>query len=235
MDKMADKDYKEKIKKLLALSESDNENEAKSALLKAKMLMAKHKISEADLKSIEKQGVRQVRTQFTCSKRREPWMVALSIIIGQNFCCQAYREKQYNQQTQTICFIGLEDDIDACTAIFEYAVDCVRAGVKRIQKEYKDDKFHVKRFCDGYGFGFASGVNAAFEKQKESDETGWGLVMVIPAEVTEATKDFNIDNFTEKAQKQMLRAGYYEGHKDGEKFDPSIKLTEEEKDEYEMD
>lgn len=33
---MAEQDYREKIKKLLALSESSNEHEAKSALLKAK-------------------------------------------------------------------------------------------------------------------------------------------------------------------------------------------------------
>ena len=35
----------EKIKKLLALSESSNENEAKIAMLKAQELLAKHKLS----------------------------------------------------------------------------------------------------------------------------------------------------------------------------------------------
>ena len=34
-----EKDYREKIKKLLALAESPNEHEAKAALLKAKELM----------------------------------------------------------------------------------------------------------------------------------------------------------------------------------------------------
>ena len=41
-------DYKEKIRKLLALAESENENEAKAALLKARELMAEHKLSEMD-------------------------------------------------------------------------------------------------------------------------------------------------------------------------------------------
>ena len=41
--------YKEKIKKLLALSESSNEHEAKAALLKAKQLMIEHKITESYL------------------------------------------------------------------------------------------------------------------------------------------------------------------------------------------
>ena len=39
----------DKIAKLLALAESPNENEAKLALLKARKLMAKHKLSEKDI------------------------------------------------------------------------------------------------------------------------------------------------------------------------------------------
>lgn len=39
-------DYKEKIKKLLALSESSNEHEAKAALLKARELMAEHNLNK---------------------------------------------------------------------------------------------------------------------------------------------------------------------------------------------
>ena len=40
-------DYKDKIRKLLALAQSPVEAEAKAALLKARELMAKHKLTEA--------------------------------------------------------------------------------------------------------------------------------------------------------------------------------------------
>lgn len=40
-------DYKDKIRKLLALAESPVEAEAKAALLKARQLMAEHKIGRA--------------------------------------------------------------------------------------------------------------------------------------------------------------------------------------------
>ena len=43
-------DYKDKIRKLLALAESPVEAEAKAALLKARQLMAEHKLTEAELK-----------------------------------------------------------------------------------------------------------------------------------------------------------------------------------------
>lgn len=53
-----DKDYKEKIRKLLALEESPNEHEARAALLKARQLMAEHKLTEAELKDVDKDCVK---------------------------------------------------------------------------------------------------------------------------------------------------------------------------------
>ena len=41
-------DIKGKIRHLLALAESPNENEARAALLKARELMARHKLTEAE-------------------------------------------------------------------------------------------------------------------------------------------------------------------------------------------
>lgn len=49
-----EKDYKEKIRKLLALAESPNEHEARAALLKARELMAEYKLTEAEIKDAKK-------------------------------------------------------------------------------------------------------------------------------------------------------------------------------------
>ena len=103
-------DYKEKIKKLLALAESPNEHEAKAALLKARQLMAEHKLMEAEVKDVEKQVVKEVWTDITCSKRRNPWVVHLSAAIGGNYCCKGCRRHRPGEQTQQIGFIGFEDD-----------------------------------------------------------------------------------------------------------------------------
>lgn len=67
-------DYKDKIRKLLALAESPSEAEAKAALLKARELMAKHKLTQADLGEAKGREVRSVVTEISFSKRREPWI-----------------------------------------------------------------------------------------------------------------------------------------------------------------
>ena len=77
-------DYKDKIRKLLALAESPVEAEAKAALLKARQLMAEHKLTEAELKEVEKQAAKDVRTDINCSKRREPCIINLSAVKWEN-------------------------------------------------------------------------------------------------------------------------------------------------------
>lgn len=223
---MAEQDYREKIKKLLALSESSNEHEAKSALLKAKKLMAENKIAEIDLEDIGKKKVVHIKTEFDCSKRREAWMISLSAIIGQNFCCQSYRSKAYNKQVATICFVGLEGDVDACVEIFRYAVECIRSGIDDLKKKSKDcTREYRKRLCDGYGFGYTQGIKEAFEQQREHDETGWGLVMTIPKEVSDETSAMKHEKFKSAAQEQMSARAFWQGNEEGKKFDPGTKIA----------
>ena len=70
-------DYKEKIKKLLALSKSPNEHEAQSALAKAQQLMAEHKISMAEVEDKEKRKANEHSAGITYSTRRDPWVLRL--------------------------------------------------------------------------------------------------------------------------------------------------------------
>ena len=66
-------DYKDKIRKLLALAKSPEPEEAKLALLKARKLMAEHKLSERDLEernaTVIKRSIRE-----TFSEKANSWM-----------------------------------------------------------------------------------------------------------------------------------------------------------------
>lgn len=94
--------YKEKIQKLLALAESSNENEAKAALLKARELMAEHKMLESDCL----QGSNKVRKELIGIKytnRKTPWMVLLASFIAENHCCISFRShKNINKSVRLV-------------------------------------------------------------------------------------------------------------------------------------
>lgn len=224
---MDSRDYKDKIRKLLALAESPNEHEAKAALLKARELMAEHKLTEAELKDAEKQEVKNVRVDITCSKKRNPWIVHLSGVIGENYCCKGYRCHGYGRQTQVLGFIGLEDDVEICVEIFKYAVDCALTQIKRIKKE--NDCYYssyVKKLCDSWGYGFVVGIQEAFAKQQEQNEDGWGLVLVTPKEVQEAAKDLGKEKFRSRAEEDISAEEFTKGLREGRKFDPSKRIAD---------
>ena len=121
----------------------------------------------------------------------------------------------------TIGFIGLEDDVAICVSVFKYAVDFARAEIKRIKKEngcYFPG--YVKKICESYGFGFAAGVQEAFSRQQEENKCEWGLVLVMPKEVKEASRHLGREEFRAQVEDEIVPGGYSRGYFDGKKFDP---------------
>lgn len=211
-------DYKDKIRKLLALAESPSEAEAKAALLKARELMAKHKLTQADLGEAKGREVRRVITEITFSKRREPWIRNVARVIAKNNCCADIFRHFKGEHNRYIGFLGLEDDIGLCVEMFLYAVDCVRAVNKETKKAYKGYPTNfIKEVCDSYGLGFASGLEAAFERQKEEHQE-WGLVMVIPKEVTDIADGIKTINIRSSAEDRVRASEFERGKADGANF-----------------
>ena len=228
------KNLKDKIRKLLALAHSPNEHEAKAALLKARELMAEHKLTEAECEEAARQQVKNIKTAWTCSKRRDPWLIQLSAVIGEHYCCKGYRTHYSGRQTQEIGFIGLEDDAEVCVEIFDYAARCVAARTKEIKKELSGYfTRYIRREADSYGYGFVVGLQEAYDEQqrrKEADESGWGLVLVIPKEVEEASQHLGKEEFHASTEGDLTAGSFLQGRKDGREFDPGrvLKGTEQE-------
>ena len=92
----------DKIKKLIALSDSPNEHEAQSAMLKAQLLMAKHNVDMADVQGsnlLEEAVIfgEMMDTVYTDSY----WKLNLANVIAENFRCHGFGRKS----TQTIIFL----------------------------------------------------------------------------------------------------------------------------------
>jgi hypothetical protein len=75
---------KRKVKKLLSLSKSANENEAISALEKANNIMQKYSLDEDALK------YNSVRIRAT--KTYVPWRCQIAAAVAQLYCCYFYRD-----------------------------------------------------------------------------------------------------------------------------------------------
>lgn len=220
-------DYKQKIRKLLALAESPNENEAMVALLKARSLMAEHKISEKDLQDLPQQSVIRVKSKHAATKQVNPWILSLSAVIGEHYCCQAFRTHYKRSRTYYVGFIGFREDAEMCNAIFNYAVDCVKSNIAKTEKDmqqYFIPTVDIRRYCNSYGYGFTDGLCRAYEKQNKDNPQEFGLMLTIPKEVQEASQDLGHKEFKSNAENEIDAHAFWDGYKDGESFDPSRRV-----------
>lgn len=202
---------REKIQKLLALSQSPNENEARAALLKAKELMAQHKLSEEDFAEVEKAEL----VHIPCPEIRwttdsgNSWMNALAVLICNNYCCACGWITERGSRTHILQITGMKEDAEVCKSVIEYAVGFVLGKIKIYKYKYRSDP-------RSYAEGFILGLELAFDEQKE-EHPEWGLVVVKPQEVNEYEKSLRSRSVrTRKTEFNPLL--YLMGQEDGKNF-----------------
>lgn len=213
---------KDKIAKLLALSASPYEAEARAALLKARKLMAEHKLELSDIEEKQAQVVK-ISTGLWYGPRRNVWIGHLCSVIAANNCCRIYVQRPKSKQNQEVMIAGFSDDAEICKEICNYAVDCVLSGCQAIKRSLKNDSSQLRNTeCNGYALGFIQGVEDAYAKQTE-DIPEYGLVLVVPKEVNDALAGMQPGK---KHTVQYSQNAYDSGYQDGLRFNPSGKLPE---------
>jgi len=123
----------QKIQKLLALSTSDNPNEAALALSKAQKLLAEHNLSMLDVQ--EKQGKRSdaygMRGIDLQSKNH--WMRALLCSVARNNFCDVV----YHPKRTVVHLIGEPENVEAVIWLFNHVLvqlECMAARELRVYR-----------------------------------------------------------------------------------------------------
>lgn len=215
---------RDRIAKLLALSASPNENEAKAALLKARKLMAEHKLTSAEVLEGRDEQVREVKTLIDCTKNRDPWAIDLANAIAKSHCCGAVLETRNRARTHLIKFWGLGDDPEIAANIYAYAHRYVAEWQKRFRIRNKGASARgLRPYLDGYGYGFVAGVREMYRMQNQECHE-CGLMVVVPRAVSEATG--KLKRAVIQAKGGLDEAARNVGYQDGLKFDPSTKLPD---------
>lgn len=217
----------EKIRKLLAKAESNNEHEASAALLKARALMAKYKVDESRLQDASPRSNVLNKVPYTAetySGLVNTWFSALSRVIAENHCCATYVNGFKGRTTYTIMFAGLDDDPTIALEMFTYAVSFIKAQAKeyaryiRAKSLYPADEIRrrSRAWEDSYAKGFAEGLAAKYAEQVKADETGTlALTVVQPPEVSEFVSTLSSKTIrhrnngeSENARRSGFTAGY---------------------------
>jgi len=174
----------DKIEKLLALSSSNNKNEAQAAMMKAQELMAKYEIKREQLKDGE-QEERPV-VNFSSVPFRDEWIHMVSGVIAENFRCRRLSiSRGGSGGAFRIRFYGYEEDAEICINIFNYAVQVVRkrfAVLRAIYAEANREFGKVEKM--NYVLGFCHGLEKNFEEQKAQSQS-FALALITPKAVND--------------------------------------------------
>lgn len=213
----ADNKIIDKIEKLIALSGSDNENEAKAAMLKAQELMAKYEIEMSQLNP-EKQKERPV-VAYTSPSFRDDWVIDLASLIAGNFRCRSVLlTKRGSGGAFRIRFFGFDEDAQISINIFNYAVKVIRKRMSTLRAIYNEAGREFGRNEKmNYVEGFNAGLHNNFEQQKKRSES-FALALLVPAEVESFVDNIpGMEIYQEKAYEKkrehsLLRQyGYVDG------------------------
>lgn len=185
------KDIIEKIKKLLALSESANQHEAELAAQKAQEMLAKHNLT-IDAIDFDASGTEAIDKELfifrgTMKKWRNELMQEVAVSVG---CDVIYHFEKNVIKSASI--YGLDQNVKTAVYIYMYLENTInrlrKEFIKRANKDHKDkygkpldlnQRYHLEK---SYTLGIVSSVSLKLEEQKvKTPPTPGALVVVVGA------------------------------------------------------
>ena len=224
------KEIIEKIKKLLALSESSNEYESNTAMLQVQKLLVKHKLS---MKEIEEYGAKEpinvVNDMSDICMTTGKWKGILTMVICDNFGCYCY--SQSKDRKTYVSFVGKDEDVTVCKIVINYAIDCIKSRVDLFKRQYKREGRSTRGLEVTYALSFIKGLKEAFEEQKKANKQEWGLVLVKDPEVEKAWNQLSLrSGATYRPTVVNDRDVRDSAYNDGKNFSVSDRIANEDSD-----
>lgn len=216
---MNDKENKiiDKIEKLLSLAGSDNENEARDTMTKARELMAKYEIRREQLH--EGQEEERAVVNYTSPIFRDDWCQMVASVIANNFRCKAIVTSFWRSGgAYRIKFFGYDEDAEICVNVFNYAVKVVRKRFATLRAIYADaGREFARNEKMNYVEGFCYGLERNFEEQK-AQSVSFALALVTPPAVVKYVDNIpglavheSREYETNKEHAVLRQTGYIDG------------------------
>lgn len=199
--------FKEKLRKILALTTSPVEGEAQAAAAMLARLLEQHNLDLADLeqKGAAKPGVRE--DSHDLGKAAFKWKLTLAEEIADYYFCWPMIDRVRN----TVAFVGRPDNVESLKMLYDWLIDQIKRFGSVERKAYileTGEHIDPLRWQTGFGEGAAKRLGERLEemRKKESSEAGTALVLSVHSELSdylEQKKGFRIDG--QKTKRQMER------------------------------
>lgn len=205
--------YIEIINKLLRLSNSNNEHEAKLALEKAYTLMLKYDISKDDVGEPAGEVI-EYKTSIYYTAYKNNYLCTLTCNIAEFYRCVSYANSVHGSKKRTVVLRGSKDDCKIAESVILF----IKSHVDKWFREYRRKnrgKYtleYLQATRNNYGEGFTKAIIELLEQKRKFVEQEWGLVVITPQEAIDYKKTLDKEFFkTDSFDTNGLVEGYLDG------------------------
>jgi ElaB/YqjD/DUF883 family membrane-anchored ribosome-binding protein len=129
----------DRIRKLLALSTSSNENEAAAAAEKAQALLAEHNLSMFDVKASDGDDMmKDIIIDNTIVTSSHPWRRPLGSAVAQLYFCTYYYTTRRGSSVNIHSFVGADHNVMVAVMMFKYLLETIdrlaQQGARQVPK-----------------------------------------------------------------------------------------------------
>lgn len=219
----------DKIRKLLALSKSDNEHEAKLAMQRANELMAKYQIASVDILLEDTKVNKVTGERYTVEGQRMKliWIICLAQASAKLFDGDVIKDGTLHGTSFT--FVGTPDDLPLMKAMFEHLyqawfgiVDVDLSKAKMLGRFTPAD---TMKFKAGHGIAYAMALlnrvgQLLAERKRALAEVQNGMALVV-------SKQNNLNDYVSgnsRTRKQKMSRGSQLGNSYGHSAGNSVPL-----------
>lgn len=201
----------DKIKKLLALATSPNENEAKAAAAKAQSLLTHHNL---DLQQVKDYVPEYELEQVTLLSKLTLEHKISASILREFFFVEVYSERQRRdgKAATSVKMFGTPENVEVGQYIYDFLVH----KLAQLWKEYGKQNYVRGSSRNSFMMGFYYGLKEQLNQARQAAQTERGLVLVRDSrmQLELRNKVGHISRRTEKrgvADEQALEAGREQG------------------------
>lgn len=159
----------DRIAKLLALSTSPNQNEARTAKEKAQELIKKYNLTQGEVA-----GIKEVRYKTNTIILKE-YEGILADTVARALQCHLVVSSRWGEKTQFV-FIGIQHKTENAKYLFTVLLRMLNAARKNFlktipkQTKPKNKKKRAESFCFGWVYGIESAITNFGKHNQEEEE-----------------------------------------------------------------
>lgn len=207
----------ERVRKLLALSNSSNEHEAALAAAHAQRLLSEHNLAMSELE-VQEEGAGEV--ELVVAKTVPKWLSSLFATVANAFDCFPIVTTSHSQSRLRFIGVGEDPAVAACT--LSYLIKELRRLASGYLHclELQDQRLsnlNRQRVRTSYLLGAVQGVRVALHQQKaQTPTTSKALVPVKDALIKQYREDHFGELRTRRSRSStVVSAAYQQGRQDG--------------------